>query len=203
MTLCSIRRGIVLVELVGVLICGIFTGCSHSPSYSDIKVEKGGSLANANTARPQTVPSAGQADPVAPVAGSSPAAAASSLPLPDFSPSTGPSASPTATPAFFDQKTGQIRNLPLYPRSKVMGVQYGPINGTSQALMQAICTAPFEKVTAFYEAVIKDNGWIVEDNSRGANSYIWQLSRGQTDRGAIRVDKDERGYVHIALARTN
>jgi len=190
--------------LAASLVCGLGASCSRTPSYSDIKVEKGGSLANANTARPQTAPSTEPADPLAPVPGSSPAVPASSLmPVPGSSAWPDPSASPAATPAYLDQKTGQIRNLPLYPRAKVMGVQYGPIGGIPQVTLQAMCRGPFEKVTAFYEKVIKDNGWIVDDNSRGSNSYTWQLSRGQTDRAAIRVDQDQLGRVHIGLARTN
>src|SRR5262249_27374853 len=148
--------------------------------------------------------SAESVDSLAAAPGSSPAAPAPSfIPDPGSSPSPDPSASPAATPSYFDQKTGQIRNLPLYPRAKVMSVQYGPINGAPQVMLQAMCREPFEKVTAFYEAVIKDNGWIVDDNSRGTDSYTWQLSRGRTDRAAIRVDKDQLGRVHIGLARTN
>jgi hypothetical protein len=102
-----------------------------------------------------------------------------------------------------DQKTGQIKNLPLYPHARLRGLRYGPINGTSQVSVRAITRAPFEKVTAFYDQVVKENGWTIEDNGRDANSCTWQLSRGADNRAAIRVDKDPLGRVTISLARTN
>jgi len=162
--------------------------CRHSPSYSDIKVDKDGSLANSNAARPQPEPSVEAANPL--------------VPLPGSSAGVDPSASPSGTaPSFLDTKTGQIKNLPLYPGAKVRGLQFGPMNGTTQATLQALTRAPFEKVTAFYDQVIRENGWIIDDSSREPNSYTWQLRRGQSDRAAIRVDKDQIGRVTIALAR--
>jgi len=125
------------------------------------------------------------------------------LPVPDSSQASGDPAVAAATPAYFDPKTGQIRNLPLFPGAKVRKVQYGPINGTPQVTLAALSAAPFDKITAFYDKVVKDNGWTIDDSGRGENSCTWQLSRGRTDRAAIRVDKEPLGRVSISLARTN
>jgi len=167
--------------------------CHHNPSYNDIKLEKAGSLANANGGRPE----AGSSSPLE-AAPNSPL-----VPVPDPSQAPGSSAFSGPTPAYFDPKTGQIKNLPLFPGAKVRKLQYGPINGTPQVSLAAMSTAPFEKVTAFYDKAVKDNGWSIDDNSRGEKTYSWQLSRGQTDRAAIRVDKEPMGRISISLARTN
>jgi len=160
-------------------------GCRHTPSYNDIKVDSHGSTANSNAARPE--PSFEPANPIG---------------IPGAAPSPEASANPTATPNFLDPKTGRIRDLPLYPGAKPMGVQYGPIGGITQITLQAVTRAPFENVTAFYDKVVKDNGWTIDDNSRDTNSYTWQLSRGRSEHGAIRVDR-EQDRVNISLARTN
>ena len=192
--------------LVGLLFCGLFTSCSHSPSYSDTKANKGANPADSNAARSEAGPSIEQVNPPAPSPSPPPAFPDSSSTLiPGSSPRLeGPaSPSPTGTPAYLDPKTGRIKDLPLYPHAKVMGLQYGPIGGVSQVTLQAMIREPFEKVTAFYDKAVKDNGWTIDDNSRGVNSYTWQLSRGATDRAAIRIDKNEIGRVSISLARTN
>jgi hypothetical protein len=186
--------GAVLWLLAVLLGCGFFEACSHTPSYNDIKVDKGGGLANANTGIPQTAPSQGPATPLAPDAGSL-------SPLPDLSASAEQSASPIIPPSSLDQRKGRIRDLPLYPGAKVRRLQYGPISGVLQVSIQAVTRAPFERVVAFYDQAVKDNRWIIDDNSRDADSYIWQLSRGQTDHGAVRIDRGQMGRVFISLAR--
>jgi hypothetical protein len=184
---------------------GLLPACRHTPSYNDIKLEKDGSLANANASRSDSGSANGESNPqgATPASPLEAAPNAPLVPVPDSSPAPGASAAAGPTPAYFDPKTGQIKNLPLYPGAKVRRVQYGPINGTPQVSLAALSTAPFEKVTAFYDKVVKDNGWTVDDSGRGENSYSWQLSRGQTDRAAIRVDKEPMGRISISLARTN
>jgi hypothetical protein len=178
-----------VLGFVVMITCGLLPGCRHTPSYSDIKVDKSGSLANSNAARPEAEGSTDSGNPLAMIPQASP--------VPDASAGPGP-----APPSFLDPKTGQIRNLPLYPGARVRNVQFGPINGTPQVTVQAFVRAPFERVTAFYDQAVKENGWTIDDNSRDADSYVWQLSRGQTDHAAIRVDKDQLGRVTIGMART-
>src|SRR5262249_40420007 len=125
---------------------------------------------------------------------------ANPIEIPGAAPS--PEASASRTPNFLDPRTAQIRNLPLYPGARAMSVQYGPIGGITQITLQASTRAAFEDVTAFYDKVVKDNGWTIDDNSRDTNSYTWQLTRGRTEHGAIRVDR-EQDRVNISLARTN
>jgi hypothetical protein len=208
----SFRSG--LIWLLAAIILGIQPGCRQTPSYSDIKVDKGGGLANTNAAAPQARPSIQQENPLAPAPDSSlaPAPDSSIAPNPDSGTASAPESTPSpdasvsassTAPSYLDQKTGQIKNLPLYPGASARGLQYGPINGTSQVTVQARTRAPFEKVTAFYDRVVKENGWIIDDNSREQNSYVWQLRRSEGDRAAIRVDRDQLGRVTIGLARTN
>src|SRR5260370_42166855 len=99
----SFRRGV--LWLLALVICALLPGCRHTPSYSDIKVDKGGGVANTNEARPESERSIESGAPLAAIPDSSP--------LPDLSASPG-----SIPPAYFDAKTGQIRNLPLYPGSK-------------------------------------------------------------------------------------
>jgi hypothetical protein len=165
-------------------------------------LEKDGSLANANAGRQE--PGSATGNPLAaPDPSLAPLPDSSVVPNPGSSDSSQASPAPGPTPSYFDPKTGQIRNLPLFPGAKVRKIQYGPINGTPQVTLQAMTRAPFEKVTAYYDKVVKDNGWAIDDSGPGENSYSWQLSRGQTDRAAIRVDKEPLGRTSISLARTN
>ena len=194
---------------LALFVFALLPACRHTPSYNDIKVEKDGTVANSNSG-PTGGPagagaSTGPGNSLAPMPASSAEQEPNSslLPVPDSSQSSGDPAVAAATPSYFDQKTGQIRNLPLFPGAKVRKVQYGPINGTPQVTLAALSTAPFDKITAFYDKVVKDNGWTIDDSGRGENSWTWQLSRGQTDRAAIRVDKEPLGRVSISLARTN
>jgi hypothetical protein len=90
----------------------------------------------------------------------------------------------------------------MFPHARLRSIRYGPIGGTTQVALQGFTKAPFERVTAFYDQVVKQNGWTIEDNGREANSYTWQLSRGRDEHAAIRVDKDPLGRVVISLART-
>jgi len=90
----------------------------------------------------------------------------------------------------------------MFPHARLRSIRYGHIAGVTQVALQGFTKAPFEKVTAFYDLVVKENGWKIEDNGREANSYTWQLTRGQDDRASIRVDKDPLGRVVISLART-
>jgi len=190
------------IWLVLAVACWLLPGCRSSPSYSDIKVDKSGALVNSNTARPETQPPIesqpqNETQPLI-----DPASSPGSLPDPLATPEA--SATPTsAPPSFVDPKTGQIKSLPLFPGAKVRGLRYGPINGLNQVTLQAVTRAPMDKVTAFYDQVVKQNGWTVDDNSRGADTYTWMLSKGQNDRAAIRIDRDRLGRTDISLARTN
>src|SRR5215470_15107607 len=112
------------VLLLAVITLVLQPGCRHTPSYDDIKVDKSGSLANANATYPQLKPSIDQEKPTLPTPDSSPAAAPDSAPtaVPEYTPSPDTSSgASSALPSYVDQKTGQIKNLPLYPHAKLRG----------------------------------------------------------------------------------
>src|SRR5262249_7365401 len=101
------------------LCCLLLAGC-QKPSYSDIQVGENGRRANQNKAQ-------GSQSPIVPG------------PLPegsvaDASPS--PTPAPVSPPAFFDSNTRQIIDLPRYPRSRILRMTFGPMNGIDAMVIQ-------------------------------------------------------------------
>lgn len=158
------------------------SGCQHKPSYADIKINQSGGLATEDN---NTVANALAA------ANATPAAAGQ----------TGGKLPPEPIPAFFDQKTGQIKDLPLIPHSKVTALQYGPYGVYTSMSMQAKTAIPFDKVTEFYDNAVKSAGWKVVSNDRNGDAFIWRLAKG--DEGAtVQVSKSlQPNIIYVSLNR--
>jgi hypothetical protein len=105
-------------------------------------------------------------------------------------------------PAFFDQKKGQIKDLPSFPNASVINIGYGPINGQNGVFISLQTLSPFEEVAAFYDKAIKSNGWTVINDSRTPGSYVWQLKKGEGQEARVQVKDDQDAHrVIIGLAR--
>jgi hypothetical protein len=169
-----------------VLVLGLATGsaCQHKPSYADIKINQSGGLATEDN---NTVANALAAANATPTAGQPGGQNADSRPEP--------------IPAFFDQKTGQIKDLPLIPHSKVTALQYGPYGIYTSMSMQAKTAVPFDKVTEFYDNAVKSEGWKVVSNDRDGDAFIWRLAKG--DEGAtVQVSKSlQPNITYVNLNR--
>jgi hypothetical protein len=178
-----IRAIVTAGSLAGLIAFTGLTGCGPKPSYSGIQVEKNGGMANQKVAR-------GTGEGSVAVPGQSPA-----LPQPEvgFSP-----------PPFLDGKTGRIKDLPIYPGAKLINSQYGPVNGYNTVMLRAQTNAPFDKVTGFYDQILKTNGWSVDNSNRGEGVSAWELIKGDTDRGGVQVSEDPRNKkVYVMVVRYN
>ncbi|HKV40495.1 MAG TPA: hypothetical protein VJX67_14875 [Blastocatellia bacterium] len=161
-----------LIGLIGL------TGCGPRPSYSDIQVDKNGGLANQPAASPEGVG------------------------VPRQSPGLPQTGAGIPPPAFLDDRTGQIKDLPLYPRSKLINSQYGPVNGYNTMMLRAETGDPFEKVTGYYDQILKSNGWRIDNNNRGEGSFSWELLKGASDHGGVQVTQDPRNkHVYVMVVR--
>jgi hypothetical protein len=169
------------VVLLGCVVLATTLSCGHKPSYSDIKVDQSGRpLAEASNSLEQ---SQGAKDEGAVASQSTNGGTAPE-------PATG-----KPLPKFFDEKTGQIKDLPLIPRSKLVSLQYGPSGAYETMSLQVKTGEPFDKVTAFYDAAIKSAGWRITTNDRNPDTYTWRLVKGDDDGATLQVAKGAQASV--------
>ncbi|HYV05210.1 MAG TPA: hypothetical protein VFB82_11515 [Blastocatellia bacterium] len=172
-------------------------GCRSKPAYSNI---------NVNASRGSTQ-----------AAGAQPAADGSATPTPAPQPDQpsgggaaqaqpGP-ARPTAIkmPAFFDAQKGEVKDLPSYPKSQRLSLQYGPVSAdTDMASLVLSAPATMDSIGAFYDKAIKAAGWEVKTRNRDSEYSEWQLKKGDTEEGRVTVKKDSaQGSLTIQIVRTS
>jgi len=166
-------------------LCLIPVACGNKkPAYSDIQTDKDGRAVNQNSNQE--------------------AAATSDQATERQQPAPAPAAQPAPfkVPEFFDINTGQIKDIPSYPRSTRVSVQYGPLQGTQSAMIILQTGDPVEKIAEFYDRAIKTNGWKVVSDQRDRDIMKIELQKGDRGEGLVRVIKDERtGLVNIGLSR--
>jgi hypothetical protein len=183
----QMKLSLYLTLIVAIVMAG---GCGHKPSYSQMETDQSGKASNQNA-----------------VASS---AAEKPVPLPD------PSAQPleitpqdprnqqagVPPPSFFDSKSGQIKDLPSYPRARRVRLGFGPMSGFETMILQLTTRDPIDKVVAFYDQAIKSNGWSVVENSRDTNNYQWTLLK-QSGQGVIQIALQTQGrpVVYVSLQR--
>jgi hypothetical protein len=177
------------VVLLGCMALAATLSCGHKPSYSDIKVDQSGRpLAEASNSPATSVGADDLARALA-----SPSANGGTAPAP---------ATGKPLPKFFDQKTGQIKDLPLIPRSKLVSLQYGPSGAYETMSMQVKTTEPFDKVTAFYDAAIKSAGWRITTNDRNPDTFSWRLVKGADDGATLQIAKGSQpAVIFITMIR--
>ena len=169
-----------LVAAVGLSV----TACGpRKPAYSDI-----------NTNQP--------ARPEAPATASEPAqnpaggAAA---------PAQTPPAQPTVfrMPAFMDASKGDPKDLPNYPQAATVNLQYGP-NGDIDTYSVSLRTGDaMEKITGFYDQMLKSNGWTVASRLVDPEYAEWVLKKSDSDEAKVTVQKEKQGNTFIIVtART-
>jgi hypothetical protein len=172
---------------------------SNEPSYSNINLNK-----NTQTGRAPAETASPNAGETAPV----PGAQGGGTPAPDAvapaPPATASSPPPTLRiPAFFDPQKGNIKDLPSYPDSVRINVQYGPLSGSDMAMIVSQASAPMEKVAEFYDRAARSNGWTVASESREPEKFRLDLKKGAKDAGTVQVTKEPGGRgVSIIISRT-
>ncbi len=106
-------------------------------------------------------------------------------------------------PAFLDQATGQVKDLPSYPQANRLNIQYGPIQGQDTLSMMLETGDTMEKIVAFYDKAIKSNGWTVSEKLNDPEISNWTLKKGNDNEAKIEVRKNpQTNTMYIAIART-
>ena len=178
------------VLLTAAMFVGV-AGCAHKPAYSEMDGNR------AATNQNQKQPGEGQSTAATPSATEPPSKeAASSTPAP-----TQPAQ--FKNPSFLDQTTGGVRDLPSYPRAYRVSAQIGPMQGMDTMSLALQTNEPMDKITAFYEQVIKANKWTVTDKVIDPEFSEWNLKKGDAHAGKVQVKKDPKTSVmNIIIVRT-
>jgi hypothetical protein len=169
---------------LAVLVIAGSAACSHKPSYSEMDANRASGNQNQNQKQNQNQNSEGQANASTPLA-VEPPAATQPTPVP-------PPAPAVKRPSFMDQAKGDIRDLPSYPRAYKVNMQVGPVQGVNTMLLTLKTTDPMDKITAFYERVIKDNKWTVIDRIIDPEFSEWSLKKGEDSSAKVEVKKDQQ-----------
>jgi uncharacterized lipoprotein len=179
-----------LCLLLAVVVIAALAGCSHKPEYSEMDANR--TARNQNQKQNQN--SEGQAIASTPP-GVEPPAAAQPAPAP-------PPAPVVKRPSFMDQAKGDIRDLPSYPHAYRVNMQIGPIQGVNTMVLTLKTTDPMDKITAFYERVIKDNKWTVIDKIIDPEFSEWSLKKGEDSSAKVQVKKDQQtAAMNIMIVR--
>ncbi|MEK6288235.1 MAG: hypothetical protein AABO57_21155 [Acidobacteriota bacterium] len=178
------------VRLVALLVAVavISAACRHKPAYSDIDANKAPRNQNQNSeTQAGTEPS---------TAGQPPAAG-------DAQPAPAPPPPPRfVSPSFIDQTKGGIKDLPDYPRASRYNVQIGPNQGVNFMSQVLQTTDSLEMIVAFYEGVIKNNGWTVTNKMIDPDLTEWSLKKGEENSAKIQVKKEpQTGRRNIIIVR--
>lgn len=169
-------------------VIGASAACAHKPAYSDMDTSK--SSRNQNQNNNQSTD--GQASAPTPAAEQPPADAAQ------------PEQATAAAkrPSFFNEGKGEIRDLPSYPNAYRVSIRVGPVQGVNTMSLGLTTTDPMDKITAFYERVIRDNKWTVSDKIIDPELAEWILAKGVDNSAKVQVKKDQRtGAMAIVIVR--
>ena len=159
----------------------------RKPAYSDINTNQAKASQNqnkneepsvlANAPGSESQPAAGQAQPAQP--------------------------EKFRMPPFLDTVTGQIKDLPSYPQSNRVTMQYGPMQGQDTMSLVLETGDAMDKIVAFYDKAIKSNGWTVSDKLKDPEVSNWTLKKGKDNEAKIEVRKNpQANTMYIVIART-
>jgi hypothetical protein len=163
------------------------TACGpRRPAYNDI-----------NTNQPA------KAEPQSPAATNAPEPAAGAT-AGQPSPPAPASSAAFKMPPFMDVAKGYPKDLPNYPQAATMNVMYGPQQDADVFSIAMQTRDPMDKIVAFYDQVIKSNGWKVSNRLADPEYSEWVLKKSDTDEAKVTVQLDKqsgKGFV-IVVART-
>ena len=103
-----------------------------------------------------------------------------------------------------DQASGEIKDLPSYPRAYRVSAQVGPVQGVNSMSLALKTSDSMDKITAFYEKVFKENKWLVTDRINDPELSEWNLKKGESNSARVQVKKDQQraSVMNIILVRT-
>src|SRR5215216_5793962 len=170
----------------------VLISCGHKAAYSNLNTSREVKEANQNSGQPEPAATgevADQSNPSQATGAQESATAAASPPQP-FKP-----------PNFM--ANGQAKDLPNYPQAITKTIQFGPVEGSDTFSLVLETREPMEKIAAFYEKVIKSNGWVVESKTVDPEFAEWNLKKTFDNEGRVQVRKDPRtGAMNIVIVRT-
>jgi hypothetical protein len=107
-------------------------------------------------------------------------------------------------PAFLDMQTGEVKDLPSYPKSQRETIQYGPLPDEAEmASLVLSASGSMDSIAAFYDKSIKSNGWEVTVRNRDPEFSEWKVKKGDRDEGQVTVKRDPvKGGLVIQIVRT-
>jgi hypothetical protein len=178
---------ILFISLVTAVI-GASAGCAHKPAYSDMDTSKSSRNQNQNNNQSAdgqaSAPTPAAEQPAADVAPPAPAIAAANR------------------PSFLDEAKGEIKDLPSYPNAYRVNLRVGPIQGVNTMSLGFTTTDPMDKISAFFERVIRENKWTVSDKIIDPELSEWTLAKGADNSAKVQVKKDQRtGAMTIVMVR--
>lgn len=183
-----------LFFVILILIAVFSMACGPSTEYSDVKTD------NRNGAY-RTLPPADNAGQTPDQTASQPAQPVTppTVPTPEQAPATQTAKKP---PAFLDEKTGQIKDLPDYPESRRTNAQVGPVNDVSTAMFISETKDGMEAIGKFYDQVAKKEGWHVVIRILESDNYKLELQKGELDEGLVQARRDtQTGITTIVVSR--
>jgi hypothetical protein len=184
---------IVCVWLIATVIT-LATGCSHKPAYTEMDANRGTVKQNQNQANASQAASPNQT--------SQPSSTEPSASSPESSVSAPTPTTPPKRPSFLDEAKGGIKDLPSYPGAFRLNVQVGPIEGVNTMSLGLRTKDSMDKITAFYEQVIKANKWTVVDKVIDPELSEWTLKKGEQNSAKVQVKKDlTTGMNNIIVVR--
>jgi hypothetical protein len=180
-------KSVSLLSIIGAASLAFACG-PKAPSYSNINLNKNAPAGASATASPDSgATNQGQGGPQPPA-------------LQEASPSS--QSAPIKLPAFFDAQKGEIKDLPTYPSSTRLNVQYGPLGGFDSAMIVLQAGGSIEQIAAFYDRAIKSNGWTVTSDVRDTDRYRVEVKKGENDTGVVQASKPpEASGATIVISR--
>jgi hypothetical protein len=122
----------------------------------------------------------------------------------------GPAAAQPAAikmPAFMDAAKGSPKDLPNYPGAAIVNIQYGPQQDTEIFSVAMQTGDPMDKIAAFYDKIVKSNGWDVTQRQVDPEYAEWTMKKNTSDEAKVVVQKPKQGprqgnMYMIVAART-
>ena len=83
-----------------------------------------------------------------------------------------------------------------------MNVQFGPVEGVNTMALGLRTKDSMDKITAFYDQVIKANKWTIVDKLKDPELSEWNLKKGEENSAKVQVKKDlASGTMNIVIVR--
>jgi hypothetical protein len=166
--------------IVLIVVAGLGIACGHHPAYQDI-----------NTNQPAKAEPQSSGAPGAPEASAGAPAGQAAAPT---------QAPAFRAPAFMDKAKGYPKDLPIYPAATIINVQYGPRENIDVYSVAMQTHDPMDKITAFYDKLVKSNGWTVANRTIDPEYSEWMLKKADDDEAKITVQKDQKAPRFIIVA---